>query len=184
MAEKPTRIFNTAGTCNPLHHYMLPALPRLPDVSGLIEGQSYFVIHAPRQSGKTTCLNELTNKINSEGRYYAVKCSLAALKITEDVKEAMGGAVNLIIGGLVDSAVPMLSDLAFQFSDRPYMSMPEIKVRCLLKDLCNALDRELVVFFDEADCLHEAPLIMFLSQLRDGYLDRYQSPETRFPRSL
>ncbi|MDR1313108.1 MAG: hypothetical protein LBQ12_05295 [Deltaproteobacteria bacterium] len=96
----------------------------------------------------------------------------------------MGWAVNLIIGGLADSAVPRLSDLPFQFSDRPYMSMPEIKVRCLLRDLCNTLDRELVVFFDEADCLHEGPLIMFLSQLRDGYIDRYQFTETRFPISL
>ncbi|MDR1313386.1 MAG: ATP-binding protein, partial [Deltaproteobacteria bacterium] len=150
MTEKPTRTFNTTGTCNPLRHYMLPALPRLKDVSGLIEGESYFIIHAPRQSGKTTCLNELTKKINSEGRYYAVKCSLATLRNIEDDREAMGRAVNQIIGGLGDSAVPALSELAFRFSDRPYMSMPDIKVRYLLKDLCNALDRELVVFFDEA----------------------------------
>ncbi|MDR1314455.1 MAG: ATP-binding protein [Deltaproteobacteria bacterium] len=184
MTEKPARTFNTTGTCNPLRHYMLPALPRLPVVSGLIEGESYFVIHAPRQSGKTTCLNELTKKINSEGRYYAVKCSLATLREIEDAKEAMGGAVNQIIGGLGFSAVPALRDLAFQFIDRPYMSMPDLKVRYFLNDLCNALDRELVVFFDEADCLHEGPLIMFLSQLRDGYLDRDESPETRFPRAL
>jgi len=46
------RFFNTAGPCKADLHYMLPPLGRLPEVYDLIDRQGYFVIHAPRQTGK------------------------------------------------------------------------------------------------------------------------------------
>ena len=48
------KIFNIAGPCIRGKHYMLPALARIPDVRRLIEDESYFVVHAQRQCGKTT----------------------------------------------------------------------------------------------------------------------------------
>ncbi len=50
------RFFNTSGPCRPELNYMLPPLRRVPTVRGLIEQQKYFVLHAPRQAGKTTAL--------------------------------------------------------------------------------------------------------------------------------
>jgi hypothetical protein len=50
------RRFNTAGPCLPAEHYMIPALSRLPEAPGLVELKVYFVVHAPRQTGKTTAL--------------------------------------------------------------------------------------------------------------------------------
>ena len=47
------RFFNIAGPCVAVKHYMLPATERLPEVVGLIRRELYFVVHAPRQSGKT-----------------------------------------------------------------------------------------------------------------------------------
>jgi hypothetical protein len=123
-------------------------------------------------------------KINSDGRYYAISCSLDSLRDTVNRFEAMDVVAEQIIGGLGDSSVSKIRELFSEFDDRSYMSKPSIKVRYLLKDLCSSLDRELVVFFDEADCLFEGPLIMFLSQIRNGYLQRSASPENRFPRSL
>ncbi|MDR1919914.1 MAG: ATP-binding protein [Tannerellaceae bacterium] len=38
------------------------------------------------------------------------------------------------------------------------------------------LDKPLTIFFDEADCLSEGTLIMFLRQLRNGYNDRSSIP--------
>jgi hypothetical protein len=46
--------FNTAGLCQADIHYMLLPTQRLPDLERLIEQRNYFVIHAPRQTGKTT----------------------------------------------------------------------------------------------------------------------------------
>lgn len=48
--------FNTADPCQADIHYMLSPLARLPQVERLIEQRGYFVIHAPRQVGKTTAM--------------------------------------------------------------------------------------------------------------------------------
>jgi hypothetical protein len=163
---------------------MIPAIPRIPDISDMIQGKHYFVIHAPRQSGKTTCLTALTDRINSEGNYYALTCSLAYLRDTVDAKEAMDEIVDQIDVALESSDVDDLSKLAYAFDSRPYMSKAGGKVRLKLRDVSRALDRDLVIFFDEADCLMEDPLIKFLAQIRDGYLFRSNSPRSRFPRAM
>ena len=48
------RRFNTAGPCLPEYHYMIPPLWRLPEAPGLVDQLGYFVVHAPRQTGKTS----------------------------------------------------------------------------------------------------------------------------------
>jgi predicted AAA+ superfamily ATPase len=72
--------FNVAGPCIPDRHYMLPAVNRLPEARQLAERGDYFVVHAARQSGKTTLLQALTDEINAEGRHYALYCSLEELQ--------------------------------------------------------------------------------------------------------
>jgi hypothetical protein len=54
------RRFNTAGPCKPDLHYMVPPLARLGSVRRMIENQAYFVVHAPRQVGKTTSFRRVT----------------------------------------------------------------------------------------------------------------------------
>ena len=56
------RYFNTAGPCIPAKHYMLPALDRLPGIRRLVNMERYFVIHAPRQTGKTTAVKALVRE--------------------------------------------------------------------------------------------------------------------------
>src|SRR5438552_2720253 len=70
------RKFNTAGPCNPQYHYMLPAMRRLPTVRRLIDDGLYFVLHAPRQSGKTTALLTLARELTAEGRHVATLVSM------------------------------------------------------------------------------------------------------------
>lgn len=74
------RYFNIAGTCNSLEHYMIDASLRLQGVEQLIDSKQYFVIHAARQSGKTTCLKDLANRLNAGGKYYALTCSLESVQ--------------------------------------------------------------------------------------------------------
>ena len=62
------RWFNTAGPCKADIHYMLSPTRRLPDIEGLIAQESYFVIHAPRQTGKTTAMLALAKQLTSSGR--------------------------------------------------------------------------------------------------------------------
>src|SRR3954469_2493657 len=70
------RRFNTAGPNDPEDHYTLPVLARLPDVRRLIDEKQYFVLHAPRQAGKTTALLTLARELTREGRYDAVLVSM------------------------------------------------------------------------------------------------------------
>jgi hypothetical protein len=48
--------FNTASPCKADIHYMLPEGDRLPELEQLIAQRNYFVIHAPRQVGKTIAI--------------------------------------------------------------------------------------------------------------------------------
>ena len=75
------RTFNIAGNCLADMHYMLPALPRIPDALNLVHAGRYFVLHAPRQSGKTTSIQALQDALNSEGLYHAVYCTLEAAAV-------------------------------------------------------------------------------------------------------
>ncbi|MDR3250814.1 MAG: hypothetical protein LBT42_04015, partial [Tannerella sp.] len=74
------RYFNIAGPCNEAYHYMIDAASRLKGVERLIDMNQYFVIHAARQSGKTTYLQDLTKRVNAGGRYYALYCSLESVQ--------------------------------------------------------------------------------------------------------
>ena len=73
------RHFNTAGPCRPEDHYMLPPEDRLPGVRSLIAEKAYFVIHAPRQTGKTTCFRTLARSLDAEGEYAAVHAAVTHL---------------------------------------------------------------------------------------------------------
>ncbi|MDR1164851.1 MAG: AAA-like domain-containing protein, partial [Deltaproteobacteria bacterium] len=184
MTEKPLKFFNIAGPCVGSKHYMLPALPRLNGVNELIDRNLYFVIHAPRQSGKTTYLQALADEINLGDKYYALYCSLATLRTTKDEKKAMDKIVSLINFNLNRSTVGALQKRARAFDSKPRGAPDDIEVILTLSDLCLGLDRELVVFFDEADSLAELPLISFLTQIRDGYILRSSSKDSNFPISM
>jgi hypothetical protein len=69
------RYFNTTGPCKPQEHYMLPADERLPEARSLVEAGRYFIVHAPRQTGKTTAMNGLARELNASGRRIALRFS-------------------------------------------------------------------------------------------------------------
>ena len=61
------RFFNTEGPVRPDKHYAIPPLDRV-DIDGflgLIRAERYFVLHAPRQTGKTSALIALRDLLNS-----------------------------------------------------------------------------------------------------------------------
>jgi hypothetical protein len=171
--------FNIAGPCIPDRHYMLPAVNRLPEVRQLAEQGDYFVIHAARQSGKTTLLQALTAEINAEGQRYALYCSLEALQGLTELTIGMNAAVDKIQLSLEYSPVAYLRSATMR-SGAPGAD-PTSLVRRALTQLCAGLDKPLDLFFDEADCLSGQVLITFLRQLRDGYINRALAP---FPWSI
>ena len=75
LAQVPSttmqRFFNNAGPIKPEMHYHLPLLQRLDweEVQQLIREQRYFVLHAPRQTGKTSTLLAMMQALNASGDY-------------------------------------------------------------------------------------------------------------------
>ena len=106
------RYFNTAGPCAPMLHYMLPAQERLPRARGYIEQGQYFVVHAPRQTGKTTALAAMARDLTASGRYAALHFSCeSAEPAGEDVEHAEQLVLSAIrraaeAAGLSDELVP------------------------------------------------------------------------------
>ena len=171
--------FNTTGPCFPDEHYMMPALDRLPGVRQLVSGGDYFVVHAPRQTGKTTALKALVSEINAKGEMFAFYCTLESLQNAVDVQLANKIIRELIVGNA--KRIPGFPREAQLPSAPVDVGQVMLSVRMVLTDICDIVGKPVVVFFDEADCLVGDVLISFLRQLRDGYVNRDMIP---FPKSI
>ena len=175
--------FNTTGPCFPDEHYMLPALDRLPVVRELVAGGDYFVVHAPRQTGKTTALQSLVQEINSKGDMFAIYCTLESLQGATDVNDAMPKLRKMLLQSA--RIVPVFDktpeDLCATLSLDNGPGCTVSAVSETLSALCRKAGKPVSVFFDEADCLVGDVLISFLRQLRAGYVNRRMIP---FPRSI
>jgi len=168
------RYFNIAGPCNYKEHYMIDSLKRAAgsgqEMLMLIEQGQYFVLHAARQSGKTTLLWELAEKIKAESKYNALYCSLEGIQGITYPKEGIPAIVKIIKNELKEQKIS--SDFAKEADYEDYTGV----LNTTLRDYCNKHEKPLVIFFDEADCFSEGTLISFLRQLRSGYISRSRIP--------
>ncbi|MCO6479916.1 MAG: ATP-binding protein, partial [Phaeodactylibacter sp.] len=171
------KYFNIAGPCNPTDHYMVPILERNKSILPLIEQKQYFVIYAARQSGKTTLVKTLVNQLNTEGKYYALYCSLEEAHIFTEAHEGIPEVFNTIRWAVKFSTLPGKE----AFGEKADTREVSIAIGTALRNFCAELDKPLVIFFDEIDGLQNGTLISFLRQLRKGYVNR---PEIPFPHSI
>ena len=66
------KTFCIAGPIVPEFNYFIPQRLNWIELQRIIQNREYFVLHAPRQSGKTTAILELCRQLNSEGLYNAL----------------------------------------------------------------------------------------------------------------
>jgi hypothetical protein len=84
--------FNTVGPVKQEDHYCVPLIRRLaePVVYNLIEQKKYFILHAPRQSGKTSAIMGFVKQLNQEGTYTALYISTESAHVAvNNVERAM-----------------------------------------------------------------------------------------------
>lgn len=171
------RCFNTAHRNDPQKHYTLAPLSRLPaDVDDLVHDGFYFVLHAPRQSGKTTCIMALADKLRRDGRYAVVFCSVESGR-TAKTEAAVVDAVVLSLRLAADQ-LPAAEAPPAETAEA--IAATSARLYCFLKAWSQACPRPLVLFIDEIDCLENDGLISVLSQIRKGYAER----PSAFPHSL
>jgi ASC-1-like (ASCH) protein len=173
--KRAVRFFNTTGPSNPYDHYMLPPAERLvgAQLHRYIRDSLYWVLHAPRQTGKTTFLQSWMREINAGDQ--AVSCYVT-------VERCQGVTTP-------ERAMPDLCKAVQECADSAGLPVPELRTSApnsmlsdTLRDWAKLVDpKPLVVLFDETDVLEGETLISFLRQLRGGFADRGAG---RFPSSI
>ena len=165
------RRFNTAGPCKPQMHYTIDPLGRIEveEVLSLVDAERYFVLHAPRQTGKTTCLLALAQRLNEGGRYRALYVNIEAAQAARgDVDRGMAVVCDQVAAAcrsrLGDERVG-----AWLAAEGRQVS-PGSRLQQLLS-FWSAVDTErpAVLLLDEVDALVGDTLISLLRQIRAGY---------------
>ena len=174
------RFFNTSGPVVAADHYCIPPLERLnlAEVRRLIRDKRYFVLHAPRQTGKTSALLALRDLLNAEGNYGCVYVNVeGAQALRGDVEQAM----QVILGELASWARSTLGD---EFLNDTWSDiLAKFGAGALSEALTRwsaAAPKPLVLLIDEIDALIGDSLLSVLRQLRAGYVRR----PGEFPQSV
>ena len=177
------RSFNTEGPVVAREHYCIPPLERmnLARVLRLIQAKKYFILHAPRQTGKTSALLALQDLLNSgsEGDY---RCVYVNVEGGQTAREDVGRAMRSILDELALRAELVLEDDFVQrtWQDSLEASGSDGALKRVLTKWSMASPHPLVLLIDEIDALVGDTLISVLRQLRSGYDRRPAS----FPHSV
>ena len=166
------RFFNTAGPQQPDIHYTIDPLSRfvLDDVLMLIRQRKYFVLHAPRQTGKTSCMLALRDLLNQQGDYIAVYANVEGGQAARD---NVRSAVATICGTIArEMGLILKSGIADEIRKGIRDADPNEMLSSFLSRLSQALPKPLVLIIDEIDSLVGDSLISVLRQIRSGYASR------------
>ena len=176
------RSFNTEGPVRLDDHYAIPPLERVDvdELLGLIRAKRYFVLHAPRQTGKTSALLALRDLLNS-GEAGEFRCVDVNVEVGQVARDDTARGMRAVLGNLADSALLLGDDFPNQvWPDILAKSGPDLALKNLLMQWCLANPMPLVLMVDEIDSLVGDTLLSVLRQLRAGYQQR---PEG-FPQSV
>ncbi len=175
------RFFNTAGPNIPEDHYHIPSLERVDweEIQRLIAQKRYFLLHAPRQTGKTSVLLEMMEALNAQGRYHALYVNIeAAQTVRNDADKGM----RIVCEAIAASARVYKVEPGLRAVVRALLAedQPQGVLTQFLAQWAELSEKPIVLFLDEVDALVGDTLISLLRQIRAGYAQRPQA----FPQSL
>ncbi len=163
------RFFNTSGPVVAADHYCIPPLERLnlADVRRFIRDKRYFVLHAPRQTGKTSALLALRDLLNAEDAY---RCVYVNIEGGQAAREDVEQVIRTILGELASRA----RSVGDAFLDEVWFDIlakygPHVALREALTRWAESAPKPLVLLIDEIDALIGDSLLSVLRQLRAGY---------------
>ena len=177
------RTFNTEGPVVAADHYHIPPLERidLDAVLGMIRDKKYFVLHAPRQTGKTSALLELRDLLNG-GAHGDFRCVYANVEAGQAMRENVVEGMRTVLSQFALRASLTLGDDTLERICRAAMNSagPGGALSVTLSRWAAADRTPLVLLIDEIDALVGDTLLSVLRQLRSGYDQR---PDA-FPHSI
>lgn len=174
-AERRRRYFNITGPCFPEMHYFLPPQRRLigAQLDRYVRDQLYWVLHAPRQTGKTTFLQTWMQELNASGQCIACYVTVERCQGFSEAADAIPAVVQAIREHAAKAGLPV----PVPPTGEPTSSLSEV----LSSWAAQVAPQPLVVLFDEVDVLEGQAMISFLRQLRGGFATRGVG---RFPVSV
>ena len=173
--------FNTAGPIQAENHYHIDPIHRLDweDVQHLIETEKYFVLHAPRQTGKTSTLLAMAEALNEEGTYKSLYVNIEAAQASRnDVERGMRVVCETLAEAAMTYGIqPELESISHELLAKQQASGV---FTTLLSRWAQLSDKPIVLMLDEVDALVGDTLISLLRQIRAGYAQRPKA----FPQSI
>ena len=146
----------------------------------LIRTRQYFVLHAPRQTGKTSALIALRDLLNS-GEAGSFRCVDVNVEVGQVARDDVAEGMRAVLSSLAMSAELLGDDyLEGIWPDTLARAGANNALRQVLARWCRADPTPLVLLVDEIDSLVGDTLLSVLRQLRAGYQSR---PEA-FPQSV
>ena len=162
---------------------LIPPLERidLDAVLGLIRDKKYFVLHAPRQTGKTSALLALRDLLNG-GVQGDFRCVYANVEDGQAMRENVAEGMRTVLAELAFQASVTLGDDTLENLWPGLLERvgPGTALRQALARWSMADPRPLVLMIDEIDALVGDTLLSVLRQLRTGYVGR----PARYPHSI
>ena len=78
--------FTTSGPVVPAEHYCIDPMQRLDweEIHYLIAAKKYFVLHAPRQTGKTSTLLAMMEVLNRSGEYNTLYVNIEGAQVARE----------------------------------------------------------------------------------------------------
>ena len=169
------KFFNTAGPIQADIHYNVNPLNRIDtdEIEDLIHQRKYFILHAPRQTGKTSSLLALRDYLNEQGDCIAVYANVEAGQAARnDVRQVVLSTMSAIAER---TSIVLKSDISIRiYKETAKGEETNTLLTTYLKRLCEALPKPLVLFIDEIDALVGDSLVSVLRQIRAGYDQRPQ----------
>lgn len=166
--------FNTAGPSKPAQHYTIDPLQRfdLAEIEAQIEAERYFILHAPRQTGKTTSLLALMHHLNAQGHYRAL---YANIETAQTARNDVARGMQAIVGALLEAA--RLYGHEARGVEWMEAARAEQGHHGMLSGWLRRWSeadpaRPTVLLLDEVDALIGDTLVSLLRQIRAGYAQR------------
>ena len=175
------KTFCTAGPIVPALHYYVPHRLNYDELEGFIEEQLYFVLHAPRQSGKTTGIEEFCRHLNNNGKYAALYINIEPAQAARDhVEKALIAIVEELANAIAYQLVEQ-NDVVLHLKEMIAIHPNTLNLLPNpLRFVSQSVNRPVILFIDEIDALIGDSLLSVLRQIRAGFNQR----PNRFPQSI
>ena len=169
------RRFNVTGLCTPEEDYMVNISGKIEQIKKMVDDRCYFTINQARQYGKTTVLNELKKRLESE--YICIKISFEGL--SGENFESSGAFCKVFIKNITRALrfTDVSKEYIGEWTSGDFTDFDLLSDH--ITDMCEG--KKVALMIDEVDkASNNEVFLHFLSMLRKKFLARKEGSDYTF----